>query len=271
MKRGRKMPYFENQGADLYYEENGQGKPFIFLHGASWDMRQWKRQVEHFSPKYRVITLDARGHGKSSLPPGKVSPDIFYQDVIAMMDYLKIPKAIICGLSMGGHTAIQVAIHTGGRVEGLILIGAVCTSQFNHYERIVLPVNRFCLRLMPMSWIAWSISVGMGSFNPEAKPYVREVVGNINHDVFNRVWKAVTSMESREGLAEITCPTLILIGDHDSMTQRQQHYIHEHIRGSHLVTIRNAHHGTNLDNPEQVEQEIEMFLQNTLQSTYIQE
>lgn len=254
------MPYFENQGARLYYEERGQGKPLIFLHGASWDMRQWERQIAHFSSSYRVIALDARGHGQSSLPPGNVPPDIFWQDVIAMMDFLGLPKAIICGLSMGGHVAIQVAIYAGERVERIILIGAICTNQFNYFERIVLPINRFSLRLMPMSWIAWSISMGMGNFNPAAKPYVRKVVGSLNHDVFNRVWKAVTSMESRDRLSKITCPTLILIGDHDSMTQRQQQYIHEHIQNSKLVTIKNAHHGTNLDNPEQVEEEIEKFL-----------
>lgn len=139
-------------------------------------------------------------------------------------------------------------------------MGAICTNQFNLFERIVLPINRFSLRLMPMSWIAWSVSIGMGNFNPEAKPYVRKVVASLNHNAFNRVWKAVTSMESREGLSKITCPTLILIGDHDNMTRRQQQYIHEHIQGSHLVTIRNAHHGTNLDNPEQVEREMEKFL-----------
>lgn len=254
------MPYYENQGAQLYYEESGQGKPLIFLHGASLDMCQWKRQIEYFSSSYRVIALDARGHGKSSLPPGNVSPDVFWQDVVAMMDFLCIPKAIICGLSMGGHVAIQAAINAGERVERIILIGAVCTNQFNYYEKIVLPINRFSLRLMPMSWIAWSISIGMGNFNPEAKVYVRKAVGSLNHDAFNRVWKAVTSMESRKGLSKITCPTLILIGDHDSMTRRQQQYIHEHIRNSNLVTIKDAHHGTNLDNPEQVEQEIEKFL-----------
>lgn len=254
------MPYFENQGARLYYEESGQGKPLIFLHGASWDLHQWDRQIKHFSSSYRVIALDARGHGKSTLPPGEVSPNIFWQDVIAMMDFLDIAKAVICGLSMGGHIAIQAAIYAGERVERIILIGAICTNQFNYFERIALPINRFSLRLMPMSWIAWSISMGMGNFNPEAKLYVRKVAGSLDHDVFNRVWKAVTSMESRDGLSKITCPTLILIGDHDNMTQRQQQYIHEHIQNSKLVIIKNAHHGTNLDNPEQVEKEMEKFL-----------
>lgn len=254
------MPYFENLGAKLYFEEKGQGSPLLFLHGASWDMRQWKAEVSYFSSGYRVITLDARGHGKSSLPPGNVEPEIFWKDAAALLDNLGIKKAVICGLSMGGHTAIQLAIHAPNRVERLILIGSPCTNQFNLYERICLPINRFCLKLMPMSWLAWSISIALGS-RPETKAYIRETVGSLNHDAFNRVWKAVTSMESRAGLSGIKCPTLILIGDHDSLTKAQQPYIHQSIAGSKLVTVKDAHHGTNLDNPMQVRQEIEDFLQ----------
>lgn len=215
------MPYFENQGAKLYYKENGQGRPLIFLHGASLDMRQWACQVECFSQTYRVITLDARGHGKSSLPPGEVSPDTFRDDVQSLMNYLKIEKAVICGLSMGGHIAIQLAIYAPERVDALILIGAPCTNQFNLYERICMPINRFCLKLMPMSRIAWSMCIILGKFNTKSKAYIKDTVSALNHDSFNRVWKAVTCMESRSVLVNIKCPTLILVGDHDSMTQRQ--------------------------------------------------
>lgn len=254
------MPYFEHQGANLYFEETGQGKPLLFLHGATWDLRQWKRQVEHFSLSHRVITMDARGHGKSSLPPGAVSPNVFWQDVVALMNHLGISKANICGLSMGGHVAIQTALHAGEKVERLILIGTPCTNSLNLYEKIILPINRFCQRMMPMSWLAWGQAVVMGNKSPEVKAYIREVVGSMNHNEYNRVWKAVTSMESRDGLKDVTCPTLILIGDSDWMTGRQQKCIHENIQGSRLVTIQNAGHGTNIDNPEQVEQEIERFL-----------
>lgn len=253
------MPYFENQGAQLYYEERGQGKPLIFLHGFGLDGGQWKRETEHFSSKYRVITLDARGHGRSTLPQGRVSPDIFWQDVIALMDYLSVSKAIICGLSMGGHVALQVAINGGARVESLILIGAICTNQFNRYERYVVPVNRVCQRMMPMGLLAWSISVALGH-NTETKQYIRKAVETMSHDVYNRTWKAVTSMESRNGLGSITCPVLLLIGDGDTLTRRQQTYMHERIQDSRIVTIRHASHGTNLDNPKQVEEEIEKFL-----------
>mgnify|MGYP002238038318 FL=1 len=88
-------------------------------------MRQWKNEVDYFSSEYRVITLDARGHGKSSLPKGNVSPDIFWKDAKALLDYLNITTAIVCGLSMGGHTAMQLAINAPTRVERLILIGAL--------------------------------------------------------------------------------------------------------------------------------------------------
>lgn len=255
------MPYFENNGARLHYKEVGQGNPLVFLHGFGWDLRQWENEVEYFSSTHRVITLDIRGHGKSTLPQGNVSPDSFWKDVVALLDFLDIPSANLCGSSMGGHIALQVAINALNRVKSLILIGAICTNQFNRYERWIVPVNRFCQRLMPMSWIAWSISVGLGKFNKEARPYIREVVEGIPHDVYNRTWKAVTSMESRDGLAKIQCQTLILVGDHDSMTFRQQKYINNKISNSRLVIVKNAHHGTNFDNPEQVQNEIELFLQ----------
>lgn len=254
------MPYFENKAARLYYEERGQGQPLLFLHGFGWDMRQWQRQIAHFAPQYRVIALDARGHGKSSLPAGPVDPALFWQDAVALLAHLDIPKAIICGSSMGGHVALQAAIHAPARVQGLILVGAICTNQFNRYERVAVPINRFCQRVMPMTWIAWSIAAAMGKSGPQAKQYIHEVVGTTDHDVYNRTWKAVTSMESRAGLAKITCPTLLLVGDRDSMTGRQQPYMHAQIKGSQLVTIEKAGHATNFDNPEQVEQEIAAFL-----------
>jgi Predicted hydrolases or acyltransferases (alpha/beta hydrolase superfamily) len=255
------MPFFENQGAKLYYEEIGQGTPLVFLHGATWDMRQWDRQIDIFSSKYHVITLDARGHGKSSLPEGKVPPNIFWQDVVAMLDFLSVPKAVICGLSMGGHVAIQTAINAKERVSGLILIGTPFTNQFNTYERVVVPINRFSQRLMPMSWIAWISAEAFSNSNPKQKEYIYNVINGINHDVYNRVWKAITSMDSREGLGKINCPTLILIGDNDKLTGRQQQYLNENIKGSRIEVIKKASHSTIFDNPEQIEKEIGIFME----------
>lgn len=254
------MPYFRHGDASLYYEESGKGAPLLFLHGASLDLRQWSAQMSHFSSLYRVIAMDARAHGKSSLPEGKVSPDVFWRDVIALMDHLEIQKATICGSSMGGHVAIQTAIYAPTRVRSLILIGAICSNRYNLFERIAVPINRFFMKHMSMGLISWSMCLAFDSKNPEIKRYIKDAAGSLRHDTFYQVWLAVTSMESRPLLSSIRCPALILIGDRDRLTRRQQPFIHGQISGSRLVEIQHAHHITNLDKPEQVEKEIDAFL-----------
>lgn len=82
----------------------------------------------------------------------------------------------------------------------------------------------------------------------------------IPHDNWNRVWSAVTRMESKNDLHKVKCPTLLLVGKHDTMTNYQQAYIHQHIADSKLKIIANAHHGTNLDNPVAVNQAIIEFI-----------
>ncbi len=75
-----------------------------------------------------------------------------------------------------------------------------------------------------------------------------------------QVWSAVTRMESKNDLHKVKCPTLLLIGDHDNMTNYQQPYMHKHIPNSKMKIIANAHHGTNLDNPKAVNQAIFEFI-----------
>jgi 3-oxoadipate enol-lactonase len=116
------MPELLSNEAKLYYDVRGEGFPIIFTHGASWNHLQWKKQVEFFKDKFKVITWDVRGHGYSTLPDGPVNSEDFSSDLIALMDHLKLDKAILCGLSMGGHISLQTAIRYPERVKSLILI-----------------------------------------------------------------------------------------------------------------------------------------------------
>lgn len=254
------MSSFQSGQADLYYEEYGTGTPLVFLHGASWDGRQWEPQVDYFSFQYRVITLDVRGHGRSSLPPGEVDPRQFSRDVVALLDHLTIEKAVLIGLSMGGHISIQTAAYYPERVERIVLIGAPFTNSFNLYEKLAVPINRWSCRLLSMKSIGKAQAKMLSKFNPEIYDYIMDVFDNYDHDVFNRVWSAVTKMESRDLLAQISCPALLLIGDHDTMTNYQQQTMLEMLQDARLVTIENANHATNLDNPNQVNAAISSFL-----------
>ncbi|MEJ2624463.1 MAG: alpha/beta fold hydrolase, partial [Pseudolabrys sp.] len=108
------MPYVSApDGIRLYYEEAGSGSPVVFVHEYAGDWRTWEPQMRHFSRAHRCITFSQRGYLPSDVPtdPAQYSQDIQRDDVIALLDGLKIAKAHIVGHSMGAATALNVGIH----------------------------------------------------------------------------------------------------------------------------------------------------------------
>lgn len=91
------MPTIEINNATLYYEVKGAGETLLFTHGASWDLQQWKPQVEELSKSFKVITWDVRGHGKSSLPKGKVDSEDFVKDLVGLLEHLGVKQAHLLG------------------------------------------------------------------------------------------------------------------------------------------------------------------------------
>ncbi|WEG18879.1 alpha/beta hydrolase [Alkalihalophilus pseudofirmus] len=254
------MPKCIINNTEIYYEVVGEGEPIVFTHGASWNHKQWKQQVDIFSKSYKTIIWDVRGHGYSSLPPGKVDSEDFSKDLIGLLNHLKIKKANLCGLSMGGHISLQTAIRFPEFVKSLILIGTPFTMNFNWYEKMFVPINRWSNRLIPITISAKLQARSLSKFNSNNKQYIEDAVSSMSYNNWVRIWNTVTRMDSSDDLDKVTCPTLILHGDNDTMTKSQQGYMNNRIKGSQLFVIDNAHHATNLDNPEQVNQHIHQFI-----------
>lgn len=250
------MPVVKINNVELQYEVKGFGEALLFTHGASWDHRQWKPQVEELSKHYKTITWDVRGHGKSSLPKGKVNSEDFTKDLVGLLEHLGLEHAHLCGLSMGGHISLQTAIRHPELVKSLILIGTPYTNSYNWVEKVFVPINRWSSIFIPMSVMASIQARTLSKFNSNNKQYIKETVSSIPLNHWVRIWNSVSKMESGNELSKITCPTLILQGDHDSMTERQQKEMAARIPQSKMVYIKNAHHATNLDNPKQVNHEM---------------
>jgi pimeloyl-ACP methyl ester carboxylesterase len=108
------MPHTSaRDGTKLYYEEAGRGTPVVFVHEYAGDYRTWEPQMRYFSRSHRCVTYSQRGYPPSDVPDdaAKYGQDILRDDVIALMDALKIDKAHIVGHSMGAATALHVGIH----------------------------------------------------------------------------------------------------------------------------------------------------------------
>jgi 3-oxoadipate enol-lactonase len=114
-------------GAKLPYESHGTGAPVVFIHGYTQNMSIWDEQVPAFAQKYRVIRYDVRGFGRST---GNVDPSANAADVAALLDSLRISRAAIVGLSMGGDIALNFAVNYPTRVTALVLYGTPPTNDF---------------------------------------------------------------------------------------------------------------------------------------------
>jgi len=114
------MPHITAQdGTRLYYEEAGSGSSIIFVHEYAGDYRTWEMQMRFFSRAHRCITYSQRGYPPSDVPKdgARYSQDIARDDVLAVMDALKVDKAHVVGHSMGAYTALHVGIHAPARCK----------------------------------------------------------------------------------------------------------------------------------------------------------
>ena len=103
------MPHVtSDDGVKLYYEETGSGTPVVFVHEFAGDYRSWEPQVRHFARRYRCIVYNARGYPPSDVPSDveRYSQDRARDDILAVLDGLKLAKAHIVGLSMGAFAAL---------------------------------------------------------------------------------------------------------------------------------------------------------------------
>lgn len=115
------MPKAAVAGGEIYYEDVGQGAPLVFSSGLNGVGRYWKPQVALFSRQFRVITYDHRGTGQSDRIQRAFSVDQMAEELVGLMDALKIPQAHIVGMSTGGAIGQTIAIEHPERVMKLAL------------------------------------------------------------------------------------------------------------------------------------------------------
>jgi 3-oxoadipate enol-lactonase len=259
--------FAEVNGSRIYYEVAGVGISIFLIHGWSFDTRCWQDQVPILAKDYKVICYDLRGFGKSSLPDS--IPYSHTEDLIALMDFLNIEKAIFLGHSFGGRIAIDMALKYPGRTIGLILPeGAMDADDFVYSQELVTWISSTWktgreegIEKAKDIWI--NASPLLPALNNEhAAPLVNQMINDYsgwhwNHDdpvVFSEPY-------SVKKLNEIRTPTLILYGkespsDYFKVAQIQ----HDNITGSKLVAIDSAGHALNIENSEQFNSEVLYFL-----------
>jgi pimeloyl-ACP methyl ester carboxylesterase len=224
--------YASANGLNLYYEIHGQGPPLLLLNGGTLSIEMFAPYVPLVAQEYRLIMVDQMGHGRTA---DLVNREFHYhdmaEDTIALMRLLEIEAANVVGFSDGGIIGIDMAIHHPERLTTLVVSGANFRS--DAYD--------------PKVW-AWVMSM-----KPEDWPRsIRETYERLSPDgpshwpiFFERLrhmWAAEPNY-TREQMAGIRTPTLIVAGDQDVVTPEHSVEMFRSIPGAELCILAGAGHG----------------------------
>lgn len=134
------VQYIARPDTYIAYCSWGSGTPLILLHGNGEDSHYFAKCIRYFSHFFRVIAVDSRGHGRSGRGIARLNFDSMAEDLCALLDALKIPRAHLLGFSDGGNLAIKFALCYTERVEKLILNGANVSMLCGVVPWVQLPV-----------------------------------------------------------------------------------------------------------------------------------
>lgn len=266
------MPTASINGVSLYYEATGTGTPLVLVHGFACGVRSWDPQVRAFSRSRRVIVYDVRGHGISQAPRDATaySQTISVADLHALLAHLRIRRAAVGGLSMGGNIALNFTLAHPEMVTKLIVAdtgaGSDNTTEWvrnaHAYADTLEQGGMEAFADMACASPLFARYVAQG---PAAERFIRSCLmthraHGLAHTAREVLAKRppIYALEAR--LRQLRIPTLLLVGEHDEPCAKVHRFMADRIRGSTHVVLRDTGHLTNLEAPAPFNAAVRGFL-----------
>lgn len=239
------MPTVSSSGATIAYDVHGDSgaTPLLFLNSIGSTRALWDRQRRALEGRFRIIQYDARGHGQSSVPPGPYTLAQLAADALAILDAEDIDAAHVCGLSLGGITALSMAVHAPARVRSLVMAntGARIGSVEFWDTRIALVRERGMAAVADAAIPNW-FTEGFRAREPETVQRFRDDIESTAVEGYLGCSAAMREEDLRARLDRVRCPLLAIAGAFDRSTPPDLlEWVHAQVRGSRLVTLEAAH------------------------------
>jgi len=257
-----------SDGTKLYVEQAGSGIPVVFVHEYAGDYRSWEPQVRYFCRQHRCITYSQRGYPPSDIPtdPGRYSQDIARDDVIAVMDALKVERGHVVGHSMGAYTALHVGIHYPERCLSVTAAGCGWGSAADPKQREAMkalaaetgrmfadegiasaaakyadaPMRQAFKHKDPRGWAEFARMLAEHSAEGHAQT------------MFNLQLKRPTLWEMEAELKRFSVPLLVIVGDEDDLCLDGSLFLKRTAPTAALLMIPRAGHTINSEEPAAV-------------------
>ncbi|MCE3259402.1 MAG: 3-oxoadipate enol-lactonase [Bacteroidetes bacterium] len=261
----------KTEGKDIVFSYDDFGPAYaptvIFIHGFPFNKSMWNLQTELLRSNYRVIAYDVRGHGGSVSKRQDFSIDLFADDLVELMDLLKIEKAMLCGLSMGGYIALRALEKYPDRFNAIVLSGTQCIADTEKIreDRLAL-VERLrsegLEKYADESLKKLFATTSFTSRKEEVRSVRKMITDNSVETLCSTLMALAARKETCSRLNEIDIPALILVGKEDKITPPvEAEALHFNIRGSELHKIEYAAHLANLENTHEFNEQLRLFIE----------
>lgn len=260
------MPKTRINNIEIAYEDQGSGPAVVLIHGYPFNRSMWNEQTAALIDRFRVVALDLRGHGDSESSTGASTMKLMAQDVAALMDELKIERAVVGGLSMGGYVTLVFHELFPERVEKLLLADTRAQADTDEAKATRAKQAQKILAEgmagIVDAMLPKLLSPETVSKRPEVVKRVRDMMLHTNPEGAAAALRGMAERDDQtERLSQIKVPTLIVVGREDPLTPlADSEKLHQRIAGSQLIVIENASHVSNIERPEQFNRALNDFL-----------
>jgi len=203
----------------VYYEVAGAGFPLVLCHGAGGNHAIWFRQVVAFSGHYQVVTWDHRGFGRTTAASGLGDAKVSAADLEAVLDEVGIERAHVVAQSMGGWGALGFTVANPGRVVSLTLCDTTAGITTPVVEQNWTDYLTRLRARPPSNALGESPAIGRRFVrdDPEGAA-LYQAIGTLNADLAPEILGGLLATKwSAEELARVSCPTLFVVGEDDSI------------------------------------------------------
>ncbi len=262
-----------DDGVKLFYEEVGRGIPIVFVHEFAGDYRSYEMQMRHFGQRYRCIAYNARGYPPSDVPKDgeRYSQERARDDIRAVLDALKIDKAHIVGLSMGGFAALHFGFAYPGRARSLVIAGcgygAAPDQRAQFAAEAEASASQFEQQGMTKAALAYALGPTRVQFQNKDPRGWQEFADLLKEHSTEGSVATLRGVQKRrpslfdlvDKMKAITVPTLVMTGDEDWPCLEPGLLMKRTIPTAALVVMPNCGHAINLEEPAAFNQHLADF------------
>ena len=214
------MPISRSNGVDVYYEVTGDGPPFVLIHAIPFDNTLWLYQAAHLSTRFKVISVDLRGWGRTEKVTAPFTMEDMCRDILGILDDLKAGPAVVMGCSIGSKTALMLGALWPERFTAVIQVGGNSGPQ--DMDRRVVGYLTEDFSPYRYEHMRFGVTEGFADSAMGKYLFANFAERDPRHDpnAIAQTFKALSAGDVRGHLAEYPLPTMIINGEFDNARPR---------------------------------------------------